>query len=148
MISVEIEKEINQENKVVLNFNLRQVVCLILLVISVILLIFVVKIDGDIIMYPMTGVAIVLFAFGWYKPNGIPFEKIFIKQIKDTIYRSNKRKYKTKNQYVVMVNEEYNRRKNIDMANKKLRKQVEKEQKKTAKELKKAAKSSVCKPVA
>jgi hypothetical protein len=43
MISVEIEKEINQENKVVLNFNLRQVVCLILLVVSVILLIFVVK---------------------------------------------------------------------------------------------------------
>lgn len=147
MISVEIEKEINQENKVILNFNLRQIFCLILLVVISIVLVVVLKIDSEILMYPIGAFGIVLYLFGWYKPNGLPFEQVLWKQIQALVYGSNTRKYKTKNQYVVMVNEEYNRRKNVDMANPKLRKQIEKEQKTAEKELRKAEKKSVCKPV-
>lgn len=147
MISVEIEKEINQENKVIMNFNLRQVLCIILLAVIAIVMVVILKIDTEILMYPIGVVAIILYAFGWYKPNGLPFEQVLWKQIQTLVYGSNTRKYKTKNQYVVMVNEEYNRRKNIDMANKKLRKQIEREQKRAEKELKKAEKKSVCKPV-
>ena len=147
MISVEIEKEIDQENKVIMDFNLRQIICLIILVIVVVFLLFGLKLDTEILMYPVGAVALVLYGFGWWKPNGITFEKYLVKQIQAIIYGSNTRKYKTKNQYVVMVNEEYNRRKFIDMSDKRLRKQIEKEQKRAEKELKKAAKRSVCKPV-
>ena len=147
MISVEIEKEINQENKVVMNFNLRQFICIIILVVFSIFAILFMKMSIDIVIYPITFVAVLLYAFGWYKPNGVPFEKIFIKKIQAIIYGSNTRKYKTKNQYVTMVNEEYNRRRNIDLADKKIKKQIEKEQKDLEKELKQAAKTSVCQPV-
>lgn len=147
MISVEIEKEINQENKVIMDFNLRQVICILILAAISIIMVVGLKIDSEILLYPIGVVALILYAFGWYKPNGLPFEKVLWKQIQALVYGSNTRKYKTKNQYVVMVNEEYNRRKNIDMSDKKLRKQIEREQKKTEKELRRAEKKSVCKPV-
>lgn len=147
MISVEIEKEINQENKAIGNLNLRQVICVGILVVVCLILAVFLKLEMEVLIYPISIVAVILWAFGWYKPNGIPFEKVLFKQIQALIYGSNTRKYKTKNQYVVMVNEEYTRRKNIDMADKRLRKQIEKEQKRTEKELKKAEKRSVCKPV-
>lgn len=147
MISVEIEKEIDQENKVIMDLNLRQVICVVVLVIASIGIYFFLRTDFKVLIYPIGIVALILYAFGWYKPNGIPFEKFLFKQIQSLIYGSNTRKYKTKNQYVVMVNEEYIRRRNIDMADKRLRKQIEKEQKRAEKELKKAAKKSVCKPL-
>lgn len=147
MISVEIEKEINQENKAIANLNLRQVICVGILAIAAIIMVVFLKLDSEILFYPVLALGSILWAFGWYKPNGIPFEKVLFKQIQSIIYGSNTRKYKTKNQYVIMVNEEYNRRKNIDMSDKRLRKQIEKEQKKEEKELKKAQKRSVCKPV-
>lgn len=148
MISVEIEKEINQENKAIAGFNLRQAICIGILIVISLIFVIALKFDTDILLYPIGAVAIVLYAFGWYKPNGLPFEKFLVKQIQALVYGSNVRRYKTKNQYVCMVNEEYNRRKNIDMADPKLRKQIEKEQKRAEKELKKAKKRSICKPVA
>lgn len=147
MISVEIEKEINQENKVIMDLNLRQFVCLIILAISSIIIVAIMGMEGNISLYPISAVAALLFAFGWYKPNGLPFEKYAMKQLQTMLYGSNVRKYKTKNQYVVMVNDEYKRRKNIDMADPRLKKQIEKEQKQAEKMLQKAEKTSVCKPV-
>ena len=86
MISVEIEKEINQENKVIMDFNLRQVICIIILVIVSILIVAFMGWNTQTTLYPISAVAAVLFAFGWYKPNGMPFEKYAMKQIQMLLY--------------------------------------------------------------
>jgi energy-coupling factor transporter transmembrane protein EcfT len=96
MISVEIEKEINQENKVILNFNVRQVVCLGITLAFILFIIFVLGIDYEISVYPAGIVAVIMAAFGWYKPNGLPFEKVLLKKAQQFFYHSNVRKYRTK----------------------------------------------------
>lgn len=147
MITVEIEKEINQENKVVLNFTIRQIVCVILIVIFSLFVALVLKLDGEVAVYPCAIFGALCFAFGWYKPDGIPFEKVLLKKIQVGLYGSNIRRYKTKNQYVIMMNNEYSRRRNIDYSDKKLAKTIVKAEKKKQKAIKKAKKTAVCRPL-
>lgn len=147
MISVEIEKEIDQENKVIAGLNLRQIICVVLIVIFSLFITLILKLDLEIAMYPCVVFGSLCCVFGWYKQDGIPFEKILLKKIQAALYSGNTRKYKTKNQYVVMMNAEYNRRRNIDMADKKLAKQMKRDDKKKQKSIQKAKKTAVCKPV-
>ena len=109
MISREIEKEIQQENKVILNFTMRQVVCL-----------------------------SVALAFGWMKQDGIPMERILKRKLQVYLYKNNVRVYKTKNRYVVMMNREYDRRRMVDSGDKKLKKSVRKDAKRKKKELRRS----------
>lgn len=127
MVSVEVEKEIDHENKVILGMTLRQIVCMGIAGVLAVLVAFLMDWNLNIALFPMMIVAAICCAFGWYKPNGEPYEKYLFKLIRVTIYHGNKRKYKTKNQYVIMMNEEYQRRRNIDLANKKIAKQIKKD---------------------
>ena len=147
MITVEIEKEINQENKVVLNFTVRQIICVILIVIFSLFVALVLKLDAEVAVYPCAIFGFLCCAFGWYKPDGIPFEKVLLKKIQVGLYGSNIRRYKTKNQYVIMLNNEYNRRRNLDYSDKKLAKRIVKAEKAKQKAIKKAKKTAVCRPL-
>lgn len=135
MISREIEKEIQQENKVILNFTMRQVVCLSVAVVCSVLISVVLAWDFTIAIYPCFVIGVVCFAFGWMKQDGIPMERILVRKMQVYLYKNNVRVYKTKNRYVVMMNREYDRRRLVDSGDKKLKKAVRKEAKRKKKEL-------------
>lgn len=130
MISVEIEKEINHENKVILGCTMRQLFCCAIALVSAFLVALILGFNINLAMYPIMIIAAICVSFGWWKPNGEPLEKELFKRLQTFFYGSNHRKYRTKNQYVTMMNAEYNRRRNIDQNNKQLMKQVKKETKK------------------
>jgi len=140
MISREIEKEIQQENKVIMNFTMRQVICLsVAVVCSVVISVFL-GWDFTIAIYPCFVMGILCFAFGWVKQDGIPMEKILLKKLQTNIYQNDIRVYKTKNRYTVMLNREYDRRRQMDCRDKKLKKAIRKEEKEKQKsKLKKIA---------
>ena len=138
MISREIEKEIQQENKVILNFTIRQVVCLsVAVVCSVVISVFL-GWDFTIAIYPSFVIGILCFAFGWMKQDGIPMEKILVKRLRTNLYKNHIRVYKTKNRYTVMLNREYDRRRQLDNRDKKLKKAIRKEAKRKQKEQQKS----------
>ena len=133
MISREIEKEIQQENKVILNFTMRQVVCLSVALVFSVLISVVLKWDFTIAIYPCLVIGAVCFAFGWMKQDGIPMERILMRKLQVHLYKNNVRIYKTKNRYVVMMNREYDRRRLADGKDKKLQRRLKKEYRKRKK---------------
>lgn len=138
MISREIEKEIQQENKVILNFTMRQVVCLSVAVVCSVLISVVLAWDFTIAIYPCLVIGAVCFAFGWMKQDGIPMERILVRKLQMHLYKNNVRVYKTKNRYVVMMNREYERRRLLDCQDKKLQKCARKEARRKKKELRRS----------
>lgn len=138
MISREIEKEIQQENKVILNFTMRQVVCLsVAVVCSVVISVFL-GWDFTIAIYPCFVMGILCFAFGWVKQDGIPMERILLKRLQTTLYRNHIRVYKTKNRYIILLNREYNRRRKLDYQDKRLKKIIRKDGRKKKREQQKS----------
>ena len=96
--------------------------------------------DFTIAIYPCFVMGILCFAFGWVKQDGIPMEKILLKKLQTNIYQNDIRVYKTKNRYTVMLNREYDRRRQMDCRDKKLKKAIRKEEKEKQKsKLKKIA---------
>ena len=138
MLSKEIEKEIQQENKVILNFTLRQVVCVSVAVVCSVLISVVLAWDFTIAIYPCFVIGALCFAFGWMKQDGIPMERILSKKLQTYLYKNNTRTYKTKNRYTVMMNREYDRRRLLDSRDKKLKKKLRKDARKKKKELQKS----------
>lgn len=138
MISREIEKEIQQENKVILNFTLRQVVCLSVAVVCSVLISVVLGWDFTIAIYPCFAIGILCFVFGWKKQDGLYMERILSKKLQTYLYQNDKRIYKTKNRYTVMMNREYDRRKLLDSQDKKLKKALKTEAKNRKKQQRKS----------
>lgn len=129
MISREIEKEIKQENKVLLNLTMRQVICLSVAVICSVLIAVFLGLDFEIAVYPCLVIGILCFVFGWMKQDGIPMERVLVKRLQVYFYQNAVRVYKTRNRYVVMLNREYERRRQMDGRDKKLRKMLKREKK-------------------
>lgn len=88
MICVEIEKEIQQENKIILNLNLRQVICLCIAVfLSVVGSVFL-RLDFSVALYPCMAIGGCCFVFGWGKWDGLPMEKILAKKLSRWSFRT------------------------------------------------------------
>ena len=138
MISREIEKEIQQENKVILNFTIRQVVCLSIAIICSVLMAVFLGLDFTIAIYPCVVVGGICFAFGWIRQDGLPMERILLKKLQTKIYGNNKRVYKTKNRYITMLNKEYRRRRQMDTQDKKVKKSLKKEARNRKRAMKKS----------
>ena len=136
MLSREIEKEIQQENKVILNFTIRQVVCLSVAVVCSVVIALVLAWDFTIAIYPCFALGILCFSFGWMKQDGIPMEKILVKKLQTNLYQNHIRVYKTRNRYTIMLNREYERRRRLDLQDKKLKKILRKEAKSRKREQK------------
>lgn len=143
MKAIDVEKEIKQDNKVMLGLNLRQLFTSIVAVIIIILLVIFLGLDINMVTIPVVGVAVVAYLVGWYQRDGLRIENIIIKLVQTYLYKNGRRIYKTKNKYVLLYNQEYARHKQIDMNNRKIAKQIKKEQKVTKKQIKKQS----CKPI-
>lgn len=129
MLSKEIEKEIQQENKVLLNFTLRQLICLSAAVVCSVIIAVFLGLSFSIAIYPCLIIGVICFAFGWVKQDGIPMERILLKRLQTGIYQNNKRVYKSKNRYVSLLNKEYERRRVLDLKDKDIKKKCKRESK-------------------
>lgn len=137
MISADIEKEIQQENKVVLGLSLRKAIILGAGIVVTILL--VLLMGFDVALYPIIPVAGISLFFGWYTKDGLNAERYLMKKLQEKYYKNNKRAYRTKNRYISLMNTEYKRHKNKDMADKKIAKAVKKEIKANRKRVQKSS---------
>lgn len=136
MVTKDIEKEIQQDNKIFLGLTGRQFAALgIGLAVSIILTLVV---SWDISMYLCLPIGVLCYFIGWRKKDGLTYERYLFKLFKQKFYHSNTRSYRTKNRYVPLMNAEYKRHRQIDMANKKIAKRYKKELKKAAKQQKKS----------
>lgn len=133
MVSREIEKEIDQENKVILGCTVRQLLCVFITLVLAVIIFWIMNWNFEIALYPIACVGVIAGAFGWYKPNEEHFEVFLLKKLRASLYHGNYRKYRAKNQYITMMNAEYIRRRNIDLSNKKVAKDIKKANKKKKK---------------
>lgn len=135
MISVDIEKEIQQKNKVFLGLTLRQVLCVVFAIISAFIM--ALLLSPGVSVYPSLVIGAICFTFGWYQKDGMTAEKYLFKRLKTDFYKNGQRKYRTKNKYVSLMNKEYRRHETIDRADKRTAKALKKEQKQNKKRIKK-----------
>ena len=135
MISVDIEKEIQQKNKIFLGMDIRQLCCVIFAVVCAIAM--ALLLSPGLSVYPSLVVGIICWFFGWYSKDGLTAEKYIFKVLKEKFYKNNKRKYRTKNKYIALMNKEYRRHERIDRADKKTAKALKKEQKQNKKRVRK-----------
>ena len=136
MQHADIEKEIQQGNKLLLGLSARQVICLGAVGVLIVILGF--TLGFSLAVYPAMALAVIGFFFGWYKKDGLPAEKILLKYLQEKFYKNTARKYRTKNKYIQIINAEYARRRNIDNADKKIAKQIKKETTENAKRVRKS----------
>ncbi|MCR5101723.1 MAG: PrgI family protein [Butyrivibrio sp.] len=137
MLNLPIESEIETEHKVIRDFNVRQVISI--LIAAVIVLIFYLYVGRDVLFtmgfaFPVGAVA-AFFA----KPSdaGLPAEKIILKKLQIYFYKSEMRKYRTRNMYMPVINDAYKSLKNKDNT-KQIRKEIRKAEKMCRKRLKKS----------
>ena len=133
MISVKVEKEIKQENRVIGPFTLRQTVCLLIALITEVLFAVIVRPDLETGMGLGLCLGAIAWFFGFYKKNGIYIEYFLVKWVKLFCYRNFQRKYKTKNRYVLLMNEYYEKKRQQDMADRKKARQIKRREKKRMK---------------
>lgn len=134
MLNVDIEKEIKQENKVLLGLSMRKFICVVVSLLFAVIFALLFSMNFFVSIIPSMGVGAIAFAFGWIKFDGVPMEEFAFKKINEVFYGTKRRKYRTKNAYVTLLNEEYSRRRNIDMSNKKVKKSLKKKKKTKIKE--------------
>ena len=128
MISVDIEKEIKKENKVLGNFNLRQVICISIGVIAGLLLYFITKLTIDVLIIPFFCIGGIVAYVGWPHKNNLTAEQIIEKKISRMLYKNEARKYRTLNSYVSLLNKAYTAQKQKDLANKAVAKKMKKQE--------------------
>ena len=138
MISVEIEKEIKQENKVISKFTVRQALAFGIAAVITLLFSLIIQPDIDVIVVCGLLLGIIAYYFGFYRKDGIYMEYFVWKKIKCFILNNNFRKYHTKNKYIKLVNTQYITDRNEDLANKQIKKQINRDTKVTNKKRKKS----------
>ena len=133
MVTFEIEKEIKQENKVFRGLTIRQMIFGILFLGLLIAEYMIIRPTPNIMMFSGAVIATVLWNFILRKKHGIPMSYFIKKNIKTYILSNTRRKYRTKNKYVEILNNAYRQDKNSDLADSRKKKYIEKQQKKAAK---------------
>lgn len=133
MISIKIEKEIQQDNKIIAGLNIRQIVCMGIAGCFCLCIALFLDMDFEISMYPCMILGWGAYLFGWKKQDGLHYEQILWKKMQQILYQSNKRYYRTKNRYIALMNGEYVRRRKIDFKNKETVKAIKKVSKKKIK---------------
>ncbi len=134
MISVEVEKEIKQENRVIGKFTFRQALCFVLVALIVGIAYLIIKPSDPTDMIPPCMVlGLAAWYFGFHKKSGLYMEYFLGKRAKDYILRNGNRKYRSKNAYYKMLNDAYNKDKADDLADKKKAKYIKKQEKKSRK---------------
>ncbi len=135
MISVDIEKEIQQKNKIFLGLDIRQLCCVLFAAACAIVM--ALLLSPSVSIYPSLAVGALCWFFGWYSKDGLTAEKYIFKVLKEKFYKNDKRKYRTKNKYIALMNKEYRRHERIDRGDKKIAKALKKEQRQNKKRVRK-----------
>lgn len=104
MFDVEIPKEVQQENKILLGLTLRQTICMAVGAGAAFLIGVVLQLPIDVAIVPMGVIGIIAMGFGWIKRDGLPLERIIAKRVVAMFYGNARRPYKTKNAFVTMIN--------------------------------------------
>lgn len=136
MIEVNIEKEINVKNKIFKGLNLRQIIGIIIGVISGIIIYLISGVPFSESYYCFMATGIVAYFIGWYNKDNLYVESIAKKRFETFLYKNTKRKYRTQNQYIKMYNAKYRKMRNADMNNKQIQKCMKKDKKILEKEKK------------
>lgn len=104
MFDVEIPKEVQQENKILLGLTLRQTICMAIGASAAFLIGVVLQLPIDVAIVPMGVIGIIAMGFGWIKRDGLPLERIIAKKVMAMFYGNSRRPYKTKNAFVTKIN--------------------------------------------
>ena len=137
MISVDIEKEIKKENKIIGNFNLRQVISISVGVVLAGLLYLITDLTIEILIIPFFIIGSIVAYVGWPHKNNLTAEQVIEKKVSRLLYKNETRKYRTLNSYVVMLNKAYTTQKQKDLADKKIAKKIKKQEKMKKKKISK-----------
>ena len=129
MISVSVEKEIKQENRIIGNFTARQIICFGAMAFIAMVVYFIASPPIRKMIPLCLILGVIAWLFGFYKKNGLYIEFFLIKTLKTYIFRNMNRKYRTKNKYITLLNSAYNEDKMADMQDKRKKKIYEKTQK-------------------
>lgn len=109
MISVQVEKEIKQENKIFGAFTTRQAIVLGVSAVFTVLFYLLTGITIDALMYFSLPLGAAAYFLGFYKKNGLYAEYYLFKRVKGFIYQNERRRYRSKNRYITMLNRAYRR---------------------------------------
>lgn len=131
MISVQVEKEIKQENKIFMGLTMRQAVTVILVLVIIGLFYYFTRSDISVMTYFGVILGIAAYFVGFKKKNGLYIEYYIVKWLKGFIFMNSRRKYRTKNKYITMLNRAYNAEKLEDMQDRRKKKYIEKRDKAT-----------------
>ncbi len=135
MLNMPIENEIETEHKVWMNFNMRQVIAIIIGALVAVGMYLYFR-DWVLMVIFTLPFAAVLGFFTWKDENGRPAEEILLKKVQETIYKNTTRKYRTKNGYMPLLNAFYGKMKRRDSNNKLAVKEIKRAEKQKKKRMK------------
>ena len=106
MLNLPIESEIEQEHKVIKGFTMRQVVC-IGVVLGFAVLMYILTLSWiAMVVFTLPVVAIALWLMK-ENDNGKHSEEIFLINMQRKVYKNDKRRYRSRNHYVLLMNKAY-----------------------------------------
>lgn len=129
MISINIEKEIKQDNRVLGNFTFRQAGCFGIVAVIEVLFYLIVHPGTNNMVAAGLVLGVIAWYFGFHKKDGIYMEYFLWKKVKEYMLRNSSKKYRTKNKYISLMNVSYKSDQNADMANKAAKKEINKQNK-------------------
>lgn len=118
MVSLKIEKEIRQDNKVMFGLTMRQLVSAATAVSAAVIIYFITRLDITIMVIPDCLLAVLAYFIGWREVDGMKAEHYLMKRLKSRVYGNDKRIYRTKNAYITLMNRAYSAKRQADMADK------------------------------
>ena len=117
MLSIEIEKEIREENKVLtigsLSLNARQTVCMIIGMVIAITWYLLLR-DWVLMVIFTLPFALLLLFFAREREDGKKAEEVMEEKMEAFVFKNGKRKYRTRNQYVTLLNRGYRKLREAD----------------------------------
>ena len=124
MISVQVEKEIKQENRIFGAFTTRQAIVLGVSAVFTVLFYLLTGITIDALMYFSLPLGAAAYFLGFYKKNGLYAEYYLFKSLKGFIYHNDRRRYRSKNRYITMLNRAYQKDREEDLSDPKKKKYI------------------------
>ena len=126
MITLEIEKEIKNENKIIMGFTLRQAVTFGAVIVILVAEYFLIRPTSNILIISGIVLGAGAYYLSFYKKNGMNMEYFLVKKVRQYILANSARKYRTKNGYVRIMNEAYKRERMKDLNDPQKRRKLKK----------------------
>ncbi len=126
MITLEIEKEIKNENRIIMGFTLRQAITFGTVIVILLAEYFLIRPTSNILIISGIALGAAAYYLSFHKKNGMNMEYFLIKKVKQYILANSARKYRTKNGYVRIMNEACQRERMKDLNDPQKRRKLKK----------------------